>query len=326
MNRASLSQPSVSAIARQSRPKGSPYDLDDEETYRIWRDRKLAAYPRTADELVVDIAELSCPSVAERAQIASACAKANMAIYCSGAVGQDANRARPALRMFGASLGLSHVEDHRSAEADGIVAIEVASKGGRVGYIPYTNRPISWHTDGYYNYHGASDCVQAMLLHCVRGAAEGGVNGLLDHEIAYIRLRDRDPALVAALMHPETMTIPAGEDGHGRPRPDNTGPVFFVEPVHGALVMRFTARKRYVFWRNDLATREAVAALEEILNNDPLVIQARLGPGEGLICNNVLHTRTGFIDDEPEGAGRLLYRVRYHDRLLCDALKPVFGK
>lgn len=315
MNRASLSHLPISTTACQWWPKGGPYDLDDEESYRLWRDRKLAAYPRSADELYVDIAELSCPSDTEHALIASACTKANMAIYRSGAVGQDAIRTRPALRMLGASLGLRHVEDHRSAEADGIVAIEVASKGGRAGYIPYTNRQISWHTDGYYNYHGASDCVQAMLLHCVRDAAEGGVNGLLNHEIAYIRLRDRDPALVTALMHPEAMTIPAGEDGHGRPRPDNTGPVFFVEPEHGALVMRYTARKRYVFWRDDLATREALSALEEILANDPLIIRARLKPGEGLICNNVLHSRTGFADAASEGAGRLLYRVRYHDRL-----------
>lgn len=310
-----MSQLAMTTIARQSWLKGNPFDLDDDESYRLWRDHKLAAYPLSADELYIDIAELSCPSDSEYALIASACAKANMAIYRSGAVGQDAVRVRPALRTLGASLGLRHVEDHRSAEADGIVAIEVATDGGRAGYIPYTNRPISWHTDGYYNYHGASDCVQAMLLHCVRDAAEGGINGLLDHEIAYIRLRDRDPALVAALMHPEAMMIPAGEDGHGCPRPDNTGPVFFIESRHGALVMRYTARKRYVFWRDDLLTREAVSALEEIMADDPLVIRARLRPGEGLICNNVLHSRSGFVDAAPEGEGRLLYRVRYHDRL-----------
>jgi hypothetical protein len=33
-----------------------------------------------------------------------------------------------------------------------------------------------------------------MILHCMRAAAEGGVNRLLDHEIAYIALRDHDPA------------------------------------------------------------------------------------------------------------------------------------
>jgi hypothetical protein len=42
-----------------------------------------------------------------------------------------------------------------------------------------------------------------MLLHCVRPAASGGVNRLLDPELAYIALRDAVPALVRALMQPD---------------------------------------------------------------------------------------------------------------------------
>ena len=38
-----------------------------------------------------------------------------------------------------------------------------------------------------------------MLLHCVRDAAEGGVNRFLDHDIAYILLRDAIPTFIAAL-------------------------------------------------------------------------------------------------------------------------------
>jgi hypothetical protein len=152
------------------------------------------------------------------------------------------------------------------------------------------------------------------VLHCARDAPEGGVNSLLDQDIAYIRLRDRDPAFIAALMHPEAMTIPAGEEAHGRPRPENTGPVFFVDPATGALVMRYTARKRYVSWRQDPATRAALAALDEVLQNDPLILTYKMRPGEGMVCNNVLHTRTGF-DNGGAPAGRLLYRVRYYGRV-----------
>jgi len=39
----------------------------------------------------------------------------------------------------------------------------------------------------------------------------------------------------------------------------------------------------------------------------------KLRPGMGLICNNVLHTRSGF-SDRPDHR-RLLYRARYHDHL-----------
>jgi alpha-ketoglutarate-dependent taurine dioxygenase len=290
-----------------------PFYLDATHAYAAWRKAKLAAYPKTPEELRVAVADLANPSPEERAAIEERCAIANMAIYDSGEAGADPQRTHFALPAFAAAFCLRQKEDHRSQAENGIVAIEVAAAGGRAGYIPYSSKPLSWHTDGYYNYHSAGDCVQAMVLHCVRDAAEGGVNALLDHEIAYIRLRDRDPAFIAALMHPNAMTIPAGEDGHGGPRPDNTGPVFFVEPVGGALVMRYTARKRNVIWRDDAATRAALTALDETLESDPLILRYKLRPGEGIVCNNILHNRSGFTEAAGD-AGRLLYRIRYHDR------------
>ncbi len=295
-------------------PAAGPFSLKDGESYAIWRSAKLAGYPRSAGQLRVPIRDLASPRPEELDALRTICRRANMALYDSGPLGTDPVRIRPALRALAAALNLRQMEDHRSGAADGIVAIEVAGTGGRAGYIPYSNRPISWHTDGYYNYHGPSRCVQAMLLHCVRNAAQGGVNGVLDHDIAYIRLRDRDPAFIEALMHPEAMTIPPGEEAHGRYRPHNTGPVFVIDPIRNALIMRYTARKRNVSWRQDGTTRRALDALEEILESDPLIISYKMNPGEGIVCNNVLHNRSGF-DNEGAPEGRLLYRVRYHDRL-----------
>jgi hypothetical protein len=301
-------------MSPQAARETGPFSLRAQAAYEAWRAVKLAAYPKTAEQLRVGVADIANPTFEERAAIKERCAIANMAIYDSGEAGTDASLVRPALRAFAEAFGLRQSEDHRSQGADGVVAIEATATGGRAGYIPYSSKPLSWHTDGYYNYHGEGDCVQAMVLHCVRDAAEGGVNALLDHEIAYIRLRDRDPAFIAALMRPDAMTIPAGEDGHGGPRPDNTGPVFFVEPSSGALVMRYTARKRHVVWRDDAATRAAVKALEDALESDPLILRHKLRPGEGIVCNNILHNRSGFSVGA-EGASRLLYRVRYHDRV-----------
>jgi len=295
-------------------PAEGPFSLKDEKSYAAWRAAKLDAYPKTAAELRVSIRDLASPTPGERQALHSLCARANMALYGSTPLGTDAVKVRPALRALAGALNMQHVEDHRSGGTDGIVAIEVADEGGRAGYIPYSTRPISWHTDGYYTYHGPSRCVKAMVLHCVRDAAEGGVSGLLDHDIAYIRLRDRDPAFIAALMHPEAMTIPPGEEAHGRPRAANTGPVFFVDPATGALVMRYTARKRNISWRADVTTRRALAALEEILETDPLILTYKMQPGEGMVCNNVLHSRTGF-DNRGAAEGRLLYRVRYYGRV-----------
>jgi alpha-ketoglutarate-dependent taurine dioxygenase len=78
--------------------------------------------------------------------------------------------------------------------------------------------------------------------------------------------------------------------------------------------MRYTARTRSVEWREDPATRAAVQRLNEILESAaPCVFTLRLAPGQGLVCNNVLHDRSSFTD--APGAGRLVYRARYCDRI-----------
>ena len=181
-------------------------------------------------------------------------------------------------------------------------------------YIPYTNRPLGWHTDGYYN--DGPQQVRAWLLYCVQPAAEGGDNEVLDHEIAYIRMRDENPAWIRALMAPDAFTIPGNIEGGRQIRPAHSGPVFSVSPIDGSLHMRYSARQRNVIWRDDPATREAAAFLLELFRRgDRHQLRCRLQAGEGLISNNVLHRRDGFRDDPATGAKRLIYRARYHQRL-----------
>jgi alpha-ketoglutarate-dependent taurine dioxygenase len=99
-------------------------------------------------------------------------------------------------------------------------------------------------------------------------------------------------------------------------RPAQSGPVFAVDPEHGFLYMRYTARTRSIVWKNDAITQAAVRTLADILANSEYILTARLRPGMGLICNNVLHTRSAFSDSP--GHRRLLYRGRYYDRLRFD--------
>ena len=301
----------------------SVFSLDDDRTYRRWRDAKLARYPRSADQLRVEISVLAAPTAVETQAVLQACGRANMCLYrCRGLLG-EATETRRALAAFARHFGLIRFELHRSAEADGIVALEVvAERSGRLGYIPYTNRPIGWHTDGYYNYEGPARMIRAMLLHCARSATQGGENGLLDHEIAYIRLRDENPDFIAALMHPQAMTIPANEEADGKSRAENTGPVFVLDPDTGGLTMRYTARKRHVRWRQDPATEAAVRALARVLSEDPLILRVKLAPGEGVICNNVLHDRVVFETETGSESSRLLYRIRSYDRVRDLELAP----
>jgi alpha-ketoglutarate-dependent taurine dioxygenase len=80
------------------------------------------------------------------------------------------------------------------------------------------------------------------------------------------------------------------------------------------LHLRYTARTKSIAWKQDEATLAALHALEELLASQPAgAFTLKLQPGMGLICNNVLHTRSGFTD-RPEHR-RLLYRARYHDHL-----------
>jgi hypothetical protein len=108
------------------------------------------------------------------------------------------------------------------------------------------------------------------------------------------------------------MTIPANAGEGIEPRPAQSGPVFCEEA--GALHMRYTARTRSIEWRADETTHTAVERLKQILETpSPYVFTLRLASGQGLVCNNVLHDRSAFAD--APGAGRLVYRARYLDRI-----------
>ncbi len=289
----------------------SPFDLDKPAAYAAWRERKLARYPTDRADLVVEVRDPRRLSRGEREAIAGLCRRANMAVY-AGRTGSVADRAIPA--ALAAEFGLRRLDRNPGADDDGITALRVVEEQWRNRYIPYSDRPIHWHTDGYYNEAGRQ--IHGLLLHCVQRAAEGGENALLDHEIAYIRLRDQDPAFIAALMAPDAMTIPANFVNGTRLRPARSGPVFSVAP-DGHLHMRYTARRHSIEWRDDPVTRAAVRALEALLaSDDPCIHRLRLEPGWGLISNNVLHDRSGFRDQGERT--RLLYRARYYDRV--DAL------
>ena len=292
----------------------NPFDLDDNLAYAAWRAQKLERYPTSVDALRVQVADLANPTFEEKSALTARCRQSNMAIYMTApAAAQLGDRQmRANLRQFASAFGLGGMEAHRSAEDDGIVAIEVTDAQSKRGFIPYTNKPLSWHTDGYYNPPDAP--IRAMLLHCVRPAKEGGINALLDPDIIYIRLRDKNPALVAAMMHPEAMTIPESVEEDGSVRPVSKGPVFLIDDA-GRLTVRYTARTRNIIWRDDEDTQAAVAYLNRLLTHEEeeLIIKYKMAAGEGLLSNNVLHTRTAF--ENIETARRLLYRVRYRERI-----------
>jgi alpha-ketoglutarate-dependent taurine dioxygenase len=284
-----------------------PFDLDDERAYRGWREEKLRDRPERLHDHLIDIKDPRELEPSERAAILELCSRANMAIYRSPAANIE-DKDIP--RLLGLQLGLERLDGNFLADDDGISSITPGA-GTHGEFIPYTDRAIGWHTDGYYN--PAPRRIRAMALHCVRDAIEGGESALLDHEIAYILLRDEDPALVRALSAPDALTIPPRLEDGAVARPAETGPVFSVDQPAGALHMRYTARGVNIAWKDDAATRAARTALERILADSPYVLRLRLAPGMGIVCNNVLHARSAFRDGPQQR--RLLYRARYYDRV-----------
>ena len=281
--------------------------LENETRYREWREDRLRCVPRSVEEITVPVDGLLSLTIAQKTAIKSACKRSNMAIYKC----RDASVDRAAIVAFASEFGLTRLDHHLCANADGVSELSVASEGVRTGYVPYSNRSLSWHTDGYYNEKERQ--INAVVLHCVQSAATGGENALLDPEMAYICLRDEDPRFITAFEHPECMTIPANTGTEDETRPAVSGPVFSYGAT-GDIHMRYSARKKNIRWRDDVVTTAAREFLSGIFEDrDGPVFRYHLQAGEGLISNNVLHNRTAFSDSVDNR--RLLYRARFFERI-----------
>jgi hypothetical protein len=305
------------ALHRQA----NPFDPSDDATYRRWRDAKLANRPRRLADLIVDVHDPLALSRAERDALLQRCAWWNMAIYRVVGAGRGAP-SKSLVCALGRQLGLQRLDANWLADEDGISSIAVSAPrpgADRAGYIPYTDRALKWHTDGYY--HPGQRCIRAMVLHCARPAAQGGANTLLDHELAYIALREASPRGVKALMADDAMRIPARDGADGVARAAQAGPVFSVDPGDGALHMRYTSRGRSIEWKQDPATLAAVAFLERWLGGGNAdAWRVGLDAGMGIVANNVLHDRSAFVDDAARP--RLVWRARYVDRVASPAPGP----
>jgi alpha-ketoglutarate-dependent taurine dioxygenase len=285
----------------------NPFDLNNTVAYLDWRVHKLAHAITDTNALIVEIKDPNALTAAERNALLSRCQRSNMVIYASATPIDERG-----IQRLGVQLGLQRLDANWLAGEQGITRITVCrDEHTRQTYIPYTDRAIKWHTDGYYN--PPERQIRAMVLHCAQEAGTGGENRIMDHEIAYISLRDANPDFIRALSAPDVMTIPERVDETDGIRPAQTGPVFSVDAT-GRLHMRYTARTRSIVWKQDDTTLAAVKFLEQLLATpSPHIHQLKLQANMGLLCNNVLHDRTAFTDDPTHP--RLLYRARYLDRI-----------
>lgn len=288
----------------------SIFDLNDHYSYQRWRNAKLKNYPRAVEQIVVDVNEIGQLSPLEHQALLDLCKKTNMAVYRSAKPLTSKDQLKEVCRDF----GLSHLDKNLYADDDGISALKVTNEKRQFDYIPYSDKPIRWHTDGYYN--KLENSIRAMVLHCENPSQAGGENQLLDHEIVYILMREENPQYISALMQGDAMTIPANVEQGIEIRPAQTGPVFSVNPDTGDLHMRYTARTKSIEWKQDEDVLRAVAFLEHLLSSDmPYIYRYRLQANEGVLSNNVLHGRSKIDNGLDQGQQRIMYRARYYDRI-----------
>ena len=288
----------------------TPFSLDNKESYQRWRDAKLSNYPETLSDLVVEIDDPRHLSKSEYQKTFNLLKQTNMVLYAAK-TGDDPDPQIPL--SLAQSFGLTDLDHNWLADKSGLTSLTVAEEGARKNFIPYSNRAINWHTDGYYN--SPEKQIHALNLHCVMPAPVGGENQLMDHEVAYILLREKNPDYIKALMADDVMTIPPRMKENGDiARKEEVGPVFSIMPETGDLHMRYTIRTRNVVWKEDALTKEALQTLESILKNpSPYIYRGKLESGMGLISSNILHDRSAFEDNDSQK--RLLYRARYYNRL-----------
>ena len=286
----------------------SPFDLENDDAYARWKEDKLKNYPTKLEDLQVEVNDPRKFSKVELDELIRICRIANMAIY----VGKTGNNPDPEIPLsVGDQFGVHKIDKNWLAEDNSLSSLKLQENPKDKPLAPYTNSALNWHTDGYYNSN--KEQIQSMMLHSVQCAAKGGENRFFDHEIAYILLRDENPDHIITLMQNDVLSIPPRLKDGNLERNAVTGPVFRITKS-GNLHMRYTIRKKNVIWSNNKRTELAKKTLKKILdNNKSYVFSTILKPGSGLVSNNIIHSRSSFVNDEFHK--RHFYRSRYFERI-----------
>ena len=288
--------------------ENSPYLLENEGEYQAWRARKLKVRQEVSATRVFELDQHGRLSRSMLPLLSKQVAAYNFVIFQSGG---ELDKAE--FLTLNRQFGLTELDANLGADEDRVTSLQVVGDAdSRAQYIPYTNRAMNWHTDGYYNPFERR--IDAFALYCVNQAGRGGGNYLFDHEMMYMLIRDQSPAALAALMCEDMLRIPANVQQNRVIRAEESGPVFSLQANSCLLNMRYTSRPQNIVWKTDKNSTEALNLVREILMQGSAMVEVHLQPRQGIVCNNVLHGRQAFLDTAEQPA-RLIYRARYHDAI-----------
>jgi len=287
-----------------------PPQLDGHSSeYCQWRDRRLArqANSRSVTSTAFMLQTTTAPTSAEPAiqdfravdltPIVQAVSVHGYARYRFSDSADD-RLMRSQVTAFVDALGLHRSDQGVIADDDALTLLEHRADSQLARFPPFSNRPLNWHTDGYYN---------------VQPAAEGGELTLLDPELLLIAIYQHDETIIDYLCEPDSMMLPGSDDQYGHRRPDTAVPVFFAHE-DGTLGMRFTTRSRNIRWKN-AETRAAASRVVEIIESIPQhLTHLTLNRCEGIVTRNILHRRSHYVDVSA-GNRRQMLRGRYLDNL-----------
>ena len=263
-----------------------------------WAEEKERNIPHNIDGILVNIHDINNVKTSEIAKIRETINKFNSCIYSS----KMALKSNTNLLRFAESVGM-RTYDRNNIESNEISTI-TPLENNKINYIPYTDKSLNWHTDGYYD----KKSIFSWLLHCVHPATHGGENYLLDHELAlreYV-LRYDD---INNLMSEDALTIPESKDTS---RSEISTYIFSIKNQYKKLHMRFSMRKDNI--GTSPKAGDAVTKLKQTIENDcaKYSLTYKLQTNEGIITNNILHGRKAFKDDKVK---RKLLRIRSYERL-----------
>ena len=266
--------------------------------FLTWAEEKERNIPHNIDGIIVNIHDINNVKISEIAKIKETINKCNSCIYSS----KIALKSNTNLLKFVESVGM-RTYDRNNIESNEISTI-TPLENNKINYIPYTDKSLNWHTDGYYD----KKSIFSWLLHCVHPATHGGENYLLDHELAlreYV-LRHDD---INNLMSEDALTIPESKDTS---RSEISTYIFSIKNKYKKLHMRFSMRKDNI--GTSPKAGDAVTKLKQTIENDcaKYSLTYKLQKNEGIITNNILHGRKAFKDDKVK---RKLLRIRSYERL-----------
>jgi len=291
--------------------ENSPFSLENEAEYQAWRARKLESRQEVPATRVFELDQQGRLSPSMLPALRKQVAAHNFVIFQSAGGFGKAD-----FLALNRQFGLVALDANPGADEDSVTSLQVVGDAdSRARYIPYTNRAMNWHTDGYYNPFARR--IDAFALYCVNQAGRGGGNYLFDHEMMYLLIRDQSPPALAALMCNDMLRIPANVQHNEVVRAEETGPVFSLRADSCSLNMRYTSRPQNIVWKTDKRSTEALNLVREILMEGSAMIEVGLLPGQGIVCNNILHGRQAF-HNTPDEPARLIYRARYHDAIDFD--------